>query len=149
MTNEELMRIYNADPENGEEVIMQLYEQNVDLIWDIANKSAEAFGCLDSTTYSQNIREELTSEGTLAFLEAISGGKYKESLGKVTTYVYPFIKGAMYRWLEQNTSAVAMSRKKMERIRQVRKLFYEHKMAPAEIARELQVSEEEVVSSLK
>lgn len=149
MTNEELMRIYNADPENGEEIIMQLYEQNVDLIWDIANKRAEAFECLDSTAYSQSIREELASEGTLAFLEAISSGKYKESLGKVTTYVYPFIKGAMYRWLEQNTSAVAISRKKMERIRQVRKLYGDRKMSPAEIAQELKISEEEVASALE
>ena len=40
MTNEELMRIYTADPDNAEDALVQLYEQNMDLIWDIARNSA-------------------------------------------------------------------------------------------------------------
>ena len=39
MTNEELMRIYAADPDNSEDALVQLYEQNMDLIWDIARNS--------------------------------------------------------------------------------------------------------------
>ena len=31
MTNEELMRIYTADPDNAEDALVQLYEQNMDL----------------------------------------------------------------------------------------------------------------------
>lgn len=57
MTNEELMQICNSDPDNAEDAMMQLYEQNMDLIWDIARKSAKAFNCLNSTSYSQNILE--------------------------------------------------------------------------------------------
>ena len=113
MTNEELMRIYNADPDNAEDAMMRLYEQNMDLIWDIARKSAKAFNCLNSTSYSQNILEDLVSEGVLAFGEVISSGKYDESLGKLTTYVYPFIKGAMHRWLEKNVDAVTATRQTM------------------------------------
>lgn len=101
MTNEELIRIFNAGPNNGEDTMMQLYEQNMDLIWDIARKSAKAVNCLNSTSYSQNILDDLVSEGILAFSEVISSGKYDESLGKLTTYVYPFIKDAIHRWLEK------------------------------------------------
>ena len=50
MTNEELMRIYTADPENAEDAMVQLYEQNMDLIWDIARNSAKAFNCLNATS---------------------------------------------------------------------------------------------------
>lgn len=61
MTNEELMRIYTADPDNAEDALVQLYEQNMDLIWDIARNSAKAFNCLNATQYSQNILEDLAS----------------------------------------------------------------------------------------
>lgn len=149
MTNEELMRIYNADPENNEDTLMRLYEQNMDLIWDIARKSAKAFNCLNSTSYSQNILEDLVSEGVLAFSEAISGGKYEEHLGKLTTYVYPFIKGAMHRWLEKNVDAVAASRQTMKYVRQVRLMYYDHGTPPAEIARELKITEADVAMYLE
>ena len=43
MTNEELMRVYTADPDNAEDALVQLYEKNMDLIWDIARNSAKAF----------------------------------------------------------------------------------------------------------
>ena len=36
MTNEELMRLYNAAPDHNEDALMQLYEQNMGLIWDMA-----------------------------------------------------------------------------------------------------------------
>ncbi len=149
MTNEELMRTYNADPENGEDAFMQLYEQNMDLIWDIARKSAKAFNCLNSTGYSQSILEDLVSEGVLAFGEVISSGKYDESLGKLTTYVYPFIKGAMHRWLEKNVDAVTATRQTMKYIRQVRLMYYDHGTAPAEIARTLNISEADVAMYLE
>lgn len=149
MTNEELMRIYNADPENAEDAMVQLYEQNMDLIWDIARKSAKAFSCLNPTGYSQNILEDLVSEGVLAFGEAVARGKYDASLGKLSTYVYPFIKGAMYRWLEKNVDAVTVSRQNMKYIRQVRLMYYDHGTPPAEIARTLKISEADVAMYLE
>lgn len=93
MTNEELMRIYTADPDNEEDALVQLYEQNMDLIWDIARNSAKAFNCLNATRYSQNILEDLVSEGVLAFSEVISSGKYNEALGKLTAYRYRLCRG--------------------------------------------------------
>ena len=128
---------------------MQLYEQNMDLIWDIARKSAKAFNCLNSTNYAQSILEDLVSEGVLAFGEVISSGKYDESLGKLTTYVYPFIKGAMHRWLEKNVDAVTATRQTMKYVRQVRLMYYDYGTSPAEIARTLNISEADVAMYLE
>ena len=149
MTNEELMRIYTADPENAEDAMVQLYEQNMDLIWDIARNSAKAFNCLNATRYSQNILEDLVSEGVLAFSEVIASGKYDETLGKLTTYAYPFIKGAMHRWLEKNVDAVAVTRQTMKYVREVRRMYYDNGTSPAEIARVLKISMADVAMYLE
>ena len=67
----------------------------------------------------------------------------------LTTYVYPFIKGAMHRWLEKNVDAVAISRRNMKYIRQVRTMYYDHGLSAEEIARKLKVSEADVASYLE
>ena len=107
MTNEELLRKYYA--EHDEDALAQLYEQNMDLLWSIARKSAKAFGCAES-----EVLDDLVSEGILAFSEVIYKGSYDEAKGKLTTYVYPFIKGAMYRWLEKNAGPAALSYEDLE-----------------------------------
>lgn len=107
MTNEELIRRYYSD--HDEDALMQLYEQNMDLLWSIARKSAKAFGCDGS-----DVLDDLVSEGVLAFSEVIYRGGYDETKGKLTTYVYPFIKGAMYRWLEKNAGPAALSYEDLE-----------------------------------
>ena len=107
MTNEELLRKYYA--EHDEDALAQLYEQNMDLLWSIARKSAKAFGCAES-----EVLDDLVSEGILAFSEVIYKGSYDEAKGKLTTYVYPFIKGAMYRWLEKNAGPAALSYEELE-----------------------------------
>lgn len=107
MPNEELLRKYYAD--HDEDALMQLYEQNMDLFWSIVRKSAKAFGCDGS-----DVLDDLVSEGILAFSEVIYKGGYDEAKGKLTTYVYPFIKGAMYRWLEKNAGPTALSYEDLE-----------------------------------
>ena len=107
MTNEELLRKYYA--EHDEDALAQLYEQNMDLFWSIARKSAKTFGCAES-----EVLDDLVSEGVLAFSEVIYRGGYDETKGKLTTYVYPFIKGAMYRWLEKNAGHAALSYEDLE-----------------------------------
>lgn len=107
MTNEELLRKYYAG--HDEDALAQLYEQNMDLFWSIARKSAKTFGCAESA-----VLDDLVSEGVLAFSEVIYKGGYDETKGKLTTYVYPFIKGAMYRWLEKNADPAALSYEELE-----------------------------------
>ena len=149
MTNEELMEQYQANPEDNEDILALLYEQNLDLIWDIANKGAKAFNCFDSTAYSYGVREELVCEGTVAFLEAIKSGKYNMAQGKLTTYVYPFIKGAIYRWLEKNVDAVSVSKRNMEIIHQVQKMYYEYGYSSTEIAQKINIPEVDVSKHLE
>lgn len=106
MTNEELLQQYeDGDPS----ALEQLYKQNIGLIKRIAQKCLIDFGYLPSdrkfsertAPVAEELRQELFSEGTLAFCEQICSGTYDPSKGKLTTYLYPHIKGTMYRWLER------------------------------------------------
>ena len=56
MTNEELLRKYYA--EHDEDALAQLYEQNMDLFWSIARKSAKAFGCAESEVLDDLVSDE-------------------------------------------------------------------------------------------
>ena len=106
MTNEELLQRYMDDDTSALE---QLYEQNIGLIRRIAEKCLMNFGYLlqgvgvskKAASHINELRRELFSEGALVFCEQIQSGTYDPSQGKLTTFLYPFIKGAMYRWLEQ------------------------------------------------
>ena len=106
MTNEELLQQHmNGDAS----ALEQLYEQNIGLIKRIAEKCLMDFGYLsqdagdswNAASHIGELRQELFSEGALAFFEQIQSSTYDPSRGKLTTFLYPFIKGAMYRWLEQ------------------------------------------------
>lgn len=112
MTNEELLQQYK---DGNASALEQLHEQNVGLIKRIAEKCLLDFGYLskDSTapwkaaSYVDELRQELCGEGALAFFEKIQSGAYDPSQGKLITYLYPFIKGAMYRWLERHRNEMA------------------------------------------
>ena len=107
MTNEELLRLYYET--DDESLLEKLYTDNEELIVDIAKKVAAAFNCLrykentrQYTTYTEQILEELKSEGTLEFIRLIQERGYDESKGKFTTYIYPYIQGVMRRWVERS-----------------------------------------------
>lgn len=61
---------------------------------------------------------------------------YDESLGKFSAYIYPYLKGAMYRYLEKNIGNLSLPREVSEQIRKVQSLCYEEKSA-IEISKEL------------
>lgn len=106
MTNEELLQQHM---DGDASALEQLYEQNIGLIKRIAEKCLMDFGYLsqdagdsgNAASHIGELRRELFSEGALAFFEQIQSGTYDPSRGKLTTFLYPFIKGAMYRWLER------------------------------------------------
>ena len=131
MTNEELIEQYRRDP-NDIETMHQLYQQSRKLIRKLATESARSFHCVfyrdngkDYTAYTDSIIDELVSEGTIALIEAIRSDRYAPDAGKFTTYVYPFIKGAMHRWLENNIGAVAVSKHEMQKVRQAQQMYNE------------------------
>ncbi len=43
-----------------------------------------------------------------SFVSAFPPGEYSEERGKLTTYLYPFLRGKMYRYLEANIGAAAL-----------------------------------------
>ena len=106
MTNEELLQRHM---DGDASALEQLYEQNIGLIQRIAEKCLMGFGYLsqdagdswNAASHIGELRQELFSEGALAFFEQIQSSTYDLSRGKLTTFLYPFIKGAMHRWLER------------------------------------------------
>ena len=131
MTNEELIEQYRRDP-NDVETVHQLYQQSRKLIRKLATECARSFHCVfyrdngkDYTAYTDSVIDELVSEGTVALIEAIRSNRYAPDAGKFSTYVYPFVKGAMHRWLENNIGAVAVSKHEMQKVRQAQQMYNE------------------------
>ena len=128
MTNEELMRAYYYDPENSVEIMHQLLEQNMGLIYSIAEKVAAKFNCLEFegnrkyTVYTKTIMDELVDEGILMLGDLIAGLKYDEDKGMFTTYVYPHIEGHMRRWMEKNLGSIPLSKHMMKQVREIQRL---------------------------
>lgn len=106
MTNEELLQRH---VDGDVSALEQLYEQNIGLIKRIAERCLIDFGYLPSdkkfseraAPVAEDLWQELFSERTLVFCEQICSGTYDPSRSKLTTYLYPHIRGAMYRRLEQ------------------------------------------------
>jgi len=89
--------------------LTEFYEEHKDFIEGCANTISRKYGC-------RNILEDLVSAGAMAFLEHIGG--YDEKQGAaVTTFLHPYIMGAMKREAEKNFSAFSLSRREFEQIR--------------------------------
>lgn len=154
MTNEELMRAYYDDPKNGVNIMRQLLEQNMGLIYSIAEKVAAKFNCLEFegnrkyTEYTKSIIEELVDEGVLMLGDLIAGCKYEEDKGMLTTYVYPHIEGQMRRWMEKNLGSVPLSKHMMKQVREVQRLYHQEGLDIPDIAKQLNMPESKVVQRL-
>ena len=90
MTNEELYQQYLS---GDAEAFERLYLQMQGFIASVAKNAAQSFGCADKET--------------LELCERLSTGTYDEERGKLTTYLHPFLRGKMYRYLEANLGAAA------------------------------------------
>ena len=82
-----------------------MYLQFEGLIRQIAVDSLKAFrfwrSSAGTNTYSLFLLEDLVSEGAAEFFERVQERKYDASVAKLTTYMYPHIKGVMHRYLEK------------------------------------------------
>lgn len=153
MTNEELIAQYRRDP-NDKETMHQLCQQFRKLIRKLAIECARSFHCVfyrnngkGYTAYTDFIIEDLVGEGRIALIEAIRSDCYSPDTAKLSTYVYPFIKGAMYRWLENNIGAVGISRHEMKKVRQAQRMY--HERTPVyEITQSMNLSELELARLL-
>ena len=136
MTNEKLyQKVRNGDTDAFE----QLYVQLENFIRAITLDAARRFGCTDSAASS--LLEDLCAEGNLELWERIQTGGYDEHAGKLTTYLYPFLRGRMYRYLETNLGVMALSKDEMARVRMAQRLYYTEDKSVAEIAAQMGISE--------
>ena len=138
MTNEELYRQYLS---GDTEAFEQLYLQMQGFIASVAKDAAQSFGCSD-----KEILDELCAEGALELCERLSTGVYDEDRGKLTTYLHPFLRGKMYRYLEANLGAAALPKDEMQRVKQAQRLHKEEMLPLDEVAQTLGVSAEKLHS---
>lgn len=145
MTNEEMMhRYYDGD----DSMVEKLYCSNMDFIRSIAREAAEEYNCLlrdkahpnELSGYTKTILQDLCSEGTLEFLLRIQSREYDEGRAKLTTYLYPHLKGKMSRWIEQNIGCLSLRKDEMEAIRKAQRMVRREGMSLDEAASELGIS---------
>lgn len=99
VSNEELVRRYLG----GDTAALELlYQELAGFIRAVALACMRKMGILRAKEkldgYQQNVLEEMCAEGRVVFFECIAKGCYDESKGRLTTYLYPFLWGAMWRW---------------------------------------------------
>ena len=137
MTNEELYRQYLS---GDTEAFEQLYLQMQGFIAFVAKDAAQSFGCTD-----KEILDELCAEGALELCERLSVGAYDEDRGKLTTYLHPFLRGKMYRYLEANLGAAVLPKDEMQRLKQAQRLHKEELLPLDEVAQTLSAKDRAIL----
>ena len=143
MTNEELLeRIANGD----EAALAKLCLMNTGLVKDRARLIARQYHCLRQTKYgglsdyAKETLSELESVGKLALVECVRAGGYDAEKGRFTTYITPFLDGAMRRHLERSMGTLALDRDSMGLVRKAQRLYYQEGKEPGEICASLGIS---------
>lgn len=136
MTNEELYRQIQA---GDTAAFKRLYRQLENFIRTIALDAARKFGCKD--TAAVTLLEDLCAEGNLELWERIQSSGYDGGAGKLTTWLYPFLRGRMYRYLETNLGVMALSKDEMARVRLAQRLYHTEDKSVEEIAAQMGISE--------
>ena len=143
MTNEELLeQIANGD----EAALTKLCLVNTGLVKERARSIARQYHCLRQTKhgglsdYAKETLSELESVGKLALVECVRAGGYDAEKGRFTTYVTPFLDGAMRRHLECSMGTLALDRDSMGLVRKAQRLYYQEGKEPSEICASLGIS---------
>ena len=140
MTNEELLeQISNGD----DAALAKLSLMNTGLVKDRARLIARQYHCLRQTKYgglsdyAKETLSELESVGKLALVECVRAGGYDAEKGRFTTYVTPFLDGAMRRHLERSMGTLALDRDSMGLVRKAQRLYYQEGKETCEICESL------------
>ena len=137
MTNEELYQQYLS---GDTEAFEQLYLQMQGFIASVAKDAAQSFGCAD-----KEMLDELCAEGALELCERLSVGEYDGNRGKLTTYLHPFLRGKMYRYLEANLGAAVLPKDEMQRLKQAQRLHKEELLPLDEVAQTLSAKDRAIL----
>lgn len=151
MTNEELMiRLAGGD----ESALAALCLNNKGLIRDRARRMAEAYHCIRTndrgqwSRYTKETLSELESVGITAFLECVRSGKYDSAQGALTTYVVPFLDGAMRRHFEKSLGTLSLDRDSMALVRRAQQLHGGLGKDIKEVAEQLGISVSEAAKHI-
>ena len=151
MTNEELMaRLAGGD----KSALEALCTNNQGLIRDRARRMAEAYHCIrvndrgQWSGYTKETLSELESVGMTAFIECVRSGRYDSAQGALTTYVVPFLDGAMRRHFEKNLGTLSLDRDSMALIRRAQQLHDGLGKDVKEVARRLGISVSEAAKHI-
>ena len=143
MSNEELLeQISNGD----EAALTKLYLMNTGLVKDRAWFIARQYHCLRQTKYgslsdyAKETLSELESVGKLALVECVRAGGYDAEKSRFTTYVTPFLDGAMRRHLECSMGTLALDRDSMGLVRKAQRLYHQEGKELSEICISLGIS---------
>lgn len=143
MSNEELLeQISNGD----EAALTKLCLMNTGLVKDRAWFIARQYHCLRQSKYgglsdyAKETLSELESVGKLVLVECIRAGGYDSEKGRFTTYITPFLDGAMRRHLECSMGTLALERDSMGLVRKVQRLYHQDGKEPNEICASLGIS---------
>ena len=143
MTNEELLvRVSNGD----EAALTKLCLMNTGLVKDRARLIARQYHCLRQTKYgglsdyAKEMLSELESVGRLALVECVRSGDYDAERGRFTTYVTPFLDGAMRRHLECSMGTLSLDRDSMGLVRKAQNRYHQKGESVEEISQALGIS---------
>ena len=143
MTNEELLeQIANGD----EAALTTLCLMNTGLVKERARLIARQYHCLRQSQYgslsdyTKETLSELESVGKLALVECVRAGGYDAEKGRFTTYVTPFLDGAMRRHLECSMGTLSLDRDSMGLVRKMQRLYYQEGKKLSEICVSLGIS---------
>lgn len=143
MTNEELLeQISNGD----EAALTKLCLMNTGLVKARVRLIAHQYHCLRQTQYgglsdyAKETLSELESVGKLALVECVRTGGYHAEKGRFTTYITPFLDGAMRRHLECSMGTLALDRNSMGLVRKAQRLYHQEGKEPSEICAALGIS---------
>lgn len=143
MSNEELLE---QIPNGDEAALTKLYLMNTGLVKDRAWFIARQYHCLRQTKYgslsdyAKETLSELESVGKLALVECVRAGGYDAEKGRFTTYVTPFLDGAMRRHLECSMGTLSLDRDSMGLVRKMQRLYYQEGKKLSEICVSLGIS---------
>ena len=143
MTNEELLeRIANGE----EAALTKLCLINTGIVKNRAWSIACQYHCLRQTKYgglsdyAKETLSELESVGKLALVESVRTGGYDAEKGRFTTFVTPFLVGAMRRHLECSMGTLSLDRDSMGLVRKAQNRYHQKGQSVEEISEALGIS---------
>ena len=143
MTNEELLEQIST---GDEAALTKLCLMNTGLVKDRAWFIARQYHCLRQTQYgglsdyAKETLSELESVGKLALIECVRTGSYDTEKGRFTTYIIPFLDGAMRRHLECSIGTLSLDRDSMGLVQKAQRLYHQEGKELREICTSLKIS---------